>query len=419
MKPLIDESIVDPELLAALMEVERLTNIAKKAEHEAFFGGPRGQDLGEEQFLPEDNVNVAEVDPRHTENLHEFLVHEPGSFENINPSHVPVPEVQSSSITASDSAFEKHRSCENPRVLDINKDKASVIMNVPGAGLRPFQFLSVHDETSSQIEVYERCTQEMVVAMLNGFNSCVLCYGQTGWCSLLISTFPMFCLNYPGSGKTHTFFGPENHLNESFFLNNNGAIKDIRVKSDVGLVVRACLEIFKAREDLRNRGISLSISAQFIEIYDEQVTDLLSIQSASIRRETGEVLGAIETSLTDLDSVVDVLRLGHSRKKFAQTAMNDRSSRSHTAFIIHTLQNSRSTDHLLKSTLHLVDLAGSERVKKVCFHPLICNVTSCCCRVKLLDCACVKQSASTPRSLYLEKLFPVSSRTRIMFPILK
>jgi hypothetical protein len=64
--------------------------------------------------------------------------------------------------------------------------------------------------------------------------------------------------------------------------------------------------------------------------------------------------------------------LGQERKRFAATAMNDRSSRSHTAMILQVLQvdtrykalGEDSTGGILKSILHLVDLAGSERVKK-------------------------------------------------------
>jgi Kinesin motor domain len=43
-----------------------------------------------------------------------------------------------------------------------------------------------------------------------------------------------------------------------------------------GIVMRACLEILQAKKDLAVRGIQLTISAQFVEIYEEQVTDLLS-----------------------------------------------------------------------------------------------------------------------------------------------
>ena len=73
----------------------------------------------------------------------------------------------------------------------------------------------------------------------------------------------------------------------------------------------------------------------------------------------------------NLEQVVDALCTGHARKKFAATAMNERSSRSHTAFIVQVLQTitkdgpeSSSGDKVIKSQLHLVDLAGSERVKK-------------------------------------------------------
>ena len=78
--------------------------------------------------------------------------------------------------------------------------------------------------------------------------------------------------------------------------------------------------------------------------------------------------------------MMSVLRRGHERKRFAATAMNDRSSRSHTAFIVQITQTtckvnaddgqpesstSSPDGSMVKSQLHLIDLAGSERVKKV------------------------------------------------------
>ena len=41
-------------------------------------------------------------------------------------------------------------------------------------------------------------------------------------------------------------------------------------------------------------------------------------------------------------SVMSVLRRGHERKRFAATAMNDRSSRSHTAFIVQITQTTQT-----------------------------------------------------------------------------
>ena len=68
------------------------------------------------------------------------------------------------------------------------------------------------------------------------------------------------------------------------------------------------------------------------------MTDLLSGRSINIRRESGELVGGVESPFEDdttgLQGVMQMLRRGQERKKFAATAMNDRSSRSHTAFIV-------------------------------------------------------------------------------------
>ena len=155
------------------------------------------------------------------------------------------------------------------------------------------------------------------------------------------------------------------------------------------MVLRACEELLQARDLLALNGISVTYSAQFVEIYEEQVTDLLTGQTASIRRETGQVARAVEAPFNSMEQVVEALRSGHERKRFAATEMNERSSRSHTALIIHVTQKlsperlaqgsthdstgrcrallecaEAGGDRLIRSQLHLIDLAGSERVKK-------------------------------------------------------
>lgn len=119
----------------------------------------------------------------------------------------------------------------------------------------------------------------------------------------------------------------------------------------------------------------------------------------NIRKDSGEISNAKEASALDtMEDVLNILRLAHERKRFAATAMNERSSRSHTAVIVHVIQKinhekmlrfkrygpsglcdalmgsvnvvgvdddgSNTNDKLIKSQLHLIDLAGSERIKK-------------------------------------------------------
>lgn len=55
---------------------------------------------------------------------------------------------------------------------------------------------------------------------------------------------------------------------------------------------------------------------------------------------------------------------GSQNRKVAFTGMNQRSSRSHSLFIIHLYQKNLKKDSTKQSKLYFVDLAGSEKVGK-------------------------------------------------------
>eukprot|EP00595_Chromulina_sp_UTEXLB2642_P000740 CAMPEP_0196763206 /NCGR_PEP_ID=MMETSP1095-20130614/3639_1 /TAXON_ID=96789 ORGANISM="Chromulina nebulosa, Strain UTEXLB2642" /NCGR_SAMPLE_ID=MMETSP1095 /ASSEMBLY_ACC=CAM_ASM_000446 /LENGTH=308 /DNA_ID=CAMNT_0042115919 /DNA_START=380 /DNA_END=1307 /DNA_ORIENTATION=+ len=273
VKPLIDESSVNPELLEALVDIERLSQIARKAQFEAMNSLQSNNVNDNNNNNNEENNNVPEV-TEENETTENDTTNNNTAIEilpiNIEPADI-IPESNYDEIS---SDFDKYRakSNESTRVIDISPSNANVTMNVPGLGVRPFQFMSVHNENANQIEVYNSCARDMVVATINGYNACVLCYGQTG------------------SGKTHTFFGPDNFLNYNISISND----EIIIPNNVGIVLRACIDALQSKQVLEMQGINLSLSAQFIEIYDETVTDLLSGQLCQIKRENGEVVGAIE-----------------------------------------------------------------------------------------------------------------------------
>jgi hypothetical protein len=126
----------------------------------------------------------------------------------------------------------------------------------------------------------------------NRYNSCVLCYGQTG------------------SGKTYTAFGPEGALDDDISLED--------IPDTTGVVVRCCLQLLQAKEEMAKRGISVSLSAQFVEIYNENVTDLLSGKGVLIKRDSGDLFGAVDVSMDGgIGDVMDILRQGHAKKRFA------------------------------------------------------------------------------------------------------
>jgi len=140
-----------------------------------------------------------------------------------------------------------------------------------------------------------------------------------------------------------------------------------RPLSDAGIVFRACADILNAADDLAALessagAVRLAVTIQYVDIYNENVTCLASGRPVRVLNETGELRGAEETPVASMDDVAKLLEVGEARKTYAATAMNERSSRAHTVFVL-TLTQTRG-DAMLKSHLHLVDLAGCERVKK-------------------------------------------------------
>ena len=72
--------------------------------------------------------------------------------------------------------------------------------------------------------------------------------------------------------------------------------------------------------------------------------------------------GALELRVETAQEALAALAKGEAFKHKAATAMNERSSRAHTVFVLHVRQT--RGDAMVSSTLHMVDLAGSERIKK-------------------------------------------------------
>ncbi|KOM28743.1 hypothetical protein LR48_Vigan569s001400 [Vigna angularis] len=62
--------------------------------------------------------------------------------------------------------------------------------------------------------------------------------------------------------------------------------------------------------------------------------------------------------------VLDLMRIGQKNRAVGATALNERSSRSHSVLTVHVRGRELVSNSILRGCLHLVDLAGSERVDK-------------------------------------------------------
>ncbi|XP_022152049.1 kinesin-like protein KIN-14M isoform X2 [Momordica charantia] len=218
---------------------------------------------------------------------------------------------------------------ENGEVVIANPTK-------PGKeGHRLFKFNKVYSPVSTQAEVFTDI-QPLIRSVLDGYNVCIFAYGQTG------------------SGKTHTMTGP------------TGASKE-----NWGVNYRALNDLFEISQN-RSGAISYEVGAQMVEIYNEQVRDLLS-NSAS-QKKLGILTHSQPFGLAVPDAtmfpvnatsdVIEVMDIGLKNRAVGATAMNERSSRSHSIVTIHVRGTDLKDGSSLHGNLHLVDLAGSERVDR-------------------------------------------------------
>jgi kinesin family member C1 len=195
----------------------------------------------------------------------------------------------------------------------------------------PFEFDRVFDPSVHNEEVFGEISQ-LVQSALDGFNVCIFCYGQTG------------------SGKTYT------------------------MSSADGMIPRATHMIYETITQLQEKSWTYTMEGSFVEVYNEELNDLLTpgretdprkrleIRHDDARKQT-TVVNCKTVALDSPDSVETMLRQAQSNRSVAATKANERSSRSHSVFILKLVGENSATNERCEGTLNLVDLAGSERLK--------------------------------------------------------
>uniref|UniRef100_A0ACD6A2X0 Uncharacterized protein n=2 Tax=Avena sativa TaxID=4498 RepID=A0ACD6A2X0_AVESA len=198
---------------------------------------------------------------------------------------------------------------------------------------KSFTFNRVFGPFATQAEVFADM-QPLIRSVLDGYNVCIFAYGQTG------------------SGKTFTMSGPK-----------------ILTEEGLGVNYRALNDLFDMQAQ-RKDTFCYEISVQMLEIYNEQVRDLLHSgpnKKLEIRNSSHKGIAVPDANIVPVAStsdVVDLMNLGQKNRAVCSTAMNDRSSRSHSCVTVHVQGRDLTSGTVLRGCMHLVDLAGSERVDK-------------------------------------------------------
>ncbi|KAL1534695.1 kinesin-like protein KIN-12D [Salvia divinorum] len=206
-----------------------------------------------------------------------------------------------------------------------------------------FMFDHVACEGIDQDTLFRMVGLPMVENCLSGYNSCMFAYGQTG------------------SGKTYTMLGEIDDL-------------EVKPSTNRGMTPRI-FEFLFARiraeeESRRDEQLKYNCKCSFLEIYNEQITDLLDPSSSNLMLREDMKKGVYVENLSEFEvhTVGDILQLltqGASNRRVAATNMNRESSRSHSVFtcVIESKWEKDSATNFRFARLNLVDLAGSERQK--------------------------------------------------------
>lgn len=206
------------------------------------------------------------------------------------------------------------------------------------------------DKTSSsysgQEAVYRAVGQPLLHSAFEGYNTCLFAYGQTG------------------SGKSYTIMGSI---------------------EERGVIPRFCKDLFRRVEDPQETKVTYKVEVSFFEIYNEKIHDLLSTSvektekwdrstpkkiTLKVREHPtqGPYVEGLSTfqarSYADINSWIEI---GNKQRATAATGMNDKSSRSHSVFVIMMTKTKKETFdgeehvHSVTSKINIIDLAGSER----------------------------------------------------------
>ncbi|NWU93109.1 KIF12 protein, partial [Upupa epops] len=226
-----------------------------------------------------------------------------------------------------------------------------------------FGFSAVFDASASQEAVFEGSGMRQLVELaVDGFSCTVFAFGQTG------------------SGKTYTLMGP---LSQTEAQPAAPAL--------LGLMQRSFSYLL---EQSQSHSSDLALSASYLEIYNEQVRDLLSPGppcALPLRWSKSRGFYVENQLCVDFESLEAIANLllqvpltaGSQRRRTSAHALNRHSSRSHALLTIH-IRSQAGREKGCQSipthtqtwvpqpgacpskqgTLCFVDLAGSERVKE-------------------------------------------------------
>ena len=203
-----------------------------------------------------------------------------------------------------------------------------------------FYFDYIFSQNISQEEIYTSSISFLIDNIFEGFNSTVFTFGETG------------------TGKTYTMLGDSNNK---------------------GIIFLSLYDIFNYMNNNNNLINNYYLSISYIEIYNENIIDLLNENNILkiVEKKNETILQNLtKIKVSDLNEAVKIIELGNNNRKIGKSLYNHHSSRSHAIIQVHLVKNYNTINYndpnfLLQNfdktnfgKFIFIDLAGSEKIKK-------------------------------------------------------
>ncbi|CAN1274994.1 Kinesin-like protein KIN-5D [Linum perenne] len=235
----------------------------------------------------------------------------------------------------------------SPAVISCNEKKGIVtlVQNTAHKLIdKNYQFDKVFGPTCEQKLLFDTAVTPIVNEVLEGYNCTIFAYGQTG----TGKTYTMEGGMVAEVGRlldrdisSHYLFVPPVLQPIASFL-----LQDGEFPSDAGIIPRAVQQIF---EVLEARSEDYSMKVTFLELYNEEIMDLLDPDERPTSSDEkpkkpialledgkgGVFIRGLEQELvSSAKEIYRILEKGSAKRQTAETLLNKTSSRSHTIFSI-------------------------------------------------------------------------------------
>ena len=272
---------------------------------------------------------------------------------------------------------DKEPSTSTPAVTEKQRNKSSEcdqskfgsVLTING---RDMEFDTVLPPTASQNDVYLNVAYPLIEKVLEGTNVCVFAFGNTG------------------AGKSYSMLGPEGgHLKASTTSSHltNGILPRLasdlfrriaRMESETKAIQ---MELQQESDDISGELCAYQVRAQFLEVYQGNVFDLLSDHlshdrdpscSLPLREDSSSgtmprvyAQNATEVKVTSMEQLMGLVKRGANARSTCATGAHAHSSRSHALLLLNVERRWREIHggkkvYTRTASFTLIDLAGAE-----------------------------------------------------------